>query len=168
MQSAHLVGVLSFLVADQTSTSSSPECKQFAAGSRRIHGDVAAGGGYFCEALMADVDAAIAHLGQVTIFGRGLGAYVGLLAAGGRAEEVRGVILADGPGLAGGGANGHGGRRGFDDGRPQVTYGGWPLYYYVGDSEPGEISGHGRESFDGVWYLVAPAGDPIKTNVSSY
>lgn len=64
---------------------------------------VAAGGGYFCEVLMGDVDAAIAHLGAVTIYGRGLGAYVGLLAAGGRAEEVQGAILADGPGLAGGG-----------------------------------------------------------------
>jgi len=67
------------------------------------HSDVAVGGGYFCEALMGDVDMAIAHLGAVTIYGRGLGAYVGLLAAGGRAEQVRGAILADGPGLAGGG-----------------------------------------------------------------
>lgn len=65
--------------------------------------DVVAGAGYFCEALMGDVDAAIAHLGPVTLFGRGLGAYIGLLAAGGRAEQVRGAILADGPGLAGGG-----------------------------------------------------------------
>jgi pimeloyl-ACP methyl ester carboxylesterase len=64
---------------------------------------IAAGGGYFCEVLMADVDIALAHLGVVTIYGRGLGAYVGLLAAGGRAEQVRGAILADGPGLAGGG-----------------------------------------------------------------
>ena len=69
------------------------------------HGDsdVAIGGGYFCEALMGDVDLAIGHLGAVTIYGRGLGAYVGLLAAGGRAELVQGTILADGPGLAGGG-----------------------------------------------------------------
>jgi pimeloyl-ACP methyl ester carboxylesterase len=52
---------------------------------------------------MGDVDAAIAHLGAVTLYGRGLGAYVGLLAAGGRAEDVHGAILADGPGLAGGG-----------------------------------------------------------------
>ena len=68
------------------------------------HGDstVPAGGGYTCEALMADVDAAIGRLGTVTIFGRGLGAYVGLLASGGRAEQVRGAILTDGPGLAGG------------------------------------------------------------------
>lgn len=64
---------------------------------------VAVGGGYFCEALMGDVDVAIGHLGPVTIYGRGLGAYVGLLAAGGRAEQVRGAVLADGPGLAGGG-----------------------------------------------------------------
>ena len=64
---------------------------------------VAVGAGYFCEALMGDVDLAIAHLGAVTIYGRGLGAYVGLLTAGGRAEQVRGAILADGPGLAGGG-----------------------------------------------------------------
>lgn len=70
------------------------------------HGDsdVAIGAGYFCEALMGDVDVALAHLGPATIYGRGLGAYVGLLAAGGRAEQVRGAILADGPGLAGGGA----------------------------------------------------------------
>ncbi len=65
--------------------------------------DVPAGGGYFCEALMGDVDAALAHLGPVTIHGRGLGAYVALLIAGARATEVRGAILADGPGLAGGG-----------------------------------------------------------------
>ena len=69
------------------------------------HGEssVAPGGGYFCEALMGDVDAAIAHLDTVTIYGRGLGAYIGLLAAGGRAEHVQGAIIADGPGLAGGG-----------------------------------------------------------------
>jgi len=69
------------------------------------HGDsqVAVGGGYFCELLMGDVDIALAHLGPVTIFGRGLGAYVGLLAAGGRPDLVRGAIAFDGPGLAGGG-----------------------------------------------------------------
>jgi pimeloyl-ACP methyl ester carboxylesterase len=69
------------------------------------HGEsgIPVGGGYFCEVLMGDVDAALAHLGPATLFGRGLGAYVGLLAAGGRPELVRGAICADGPGLAGGG-----------------------------------------------------------------
>jgi pimeloyl-ACP methyl ester carboxylesterase len=61
------------------------------------------GGGYFCELLMADADAAIARLGEATVVGRGLGAYVALLIAGGRPQQVRGAILRDGPGLAGGG-----------------------------------------------------------------
>lgn len=61
------------------------------------------GGGYTAEILMGDVDAALGYLGPVTILGRGLGAYVALLAAGARPELVRGVVLADGPGLVGGG-----------------------------------------------------------------
>lgn len=63
------------------------------------------GGGYTCELLMGDVDAALAALGQATIVGRGLGAYIALLLAGARPALVRGVILLDGPGLAGGGTS---------------------------------------------------------------
>lgn len=61
------------------------------------------GGGYTAELLMADADAALAHLGPATLLGRGLGAYVALLLAGARPALVRGAILCDGPGLAGGG-----------------------------------------------------------------
>lgn len=61
------------------------------------------GGGYTAEQLMADVDAALADVGEATLLGRGLGAYIALLVAGARADLVRGAILADGPGLAGGG-----------------------------------------------------------------
>ena len=60
------------------------------------------GGGYTCEVLMADTDLALAHLGQASLYGRGLGGYVALLAAGARPDGVRGVVIADGPGLAGG------------------------------------------------------------------
>jgi pimeloyl-ACP methyl ester carboxylesterase len=60
------------------------------------------GGGYFAEILMGDADAALAHLGEATVYGRGLGAYVALLIAGARATLVRGAILDDGPGLHGG------------------------------------------------------------------
>lgn len=63
---------------------------------------VPAGGGYSAETLMADVDTALAHLGQATLCGAGLGAYVALLIAGARPRLVRGAILRDGPGLAGG------------------------------------------------------------------
>jgi pimeloyl-ACP methyl ester carboxylesterase len=65
---------------------------------------VPAGGGYFSEVLMSDVDAALGHLGPATLYGRGLGAYVTLLAAGARPDLVRGAVLDDGPGIAGGGA----------------------------------------------------------------
>jgi pimeloyl-ACP methyl ester carboxylesterase len=62
-----------------------------------------AGGGYTAEMLMADADAALAELGPSTVAGRGLGAYVALLVAGARPALVRGAVLADGPGLWGGG-----------------------------------------------------------------
>jgi len=63
---------------------------------------VPAGGGYSSEIMLADADAALAALGEVTVVGRGLGAYVALMLAGARATQVRGAVLCDGPGLAGG------------------------------------------------------------------
>ncbi|MET0145042.1 MAG: alpha/beta hydrolase [Ilumatobacteraceae bacterium] len=60
------------------------------------------GGGYTAEILLADADIALAALGEVTVIGRGLGAYVALQLAGSRPAAVRGAILCDGPGLAGG------------------------------------------------------------------
>jgi pimeloyl-ACP methyl ester carboxylesterase len=69
------------------------------------HGDSSTpdGGGYTPELLIGDVDAAIEHLGEVTLIGRGLGAYVALLASAARHDAVRGAILCDGPGMSGGG-----------------------------------------------------------------
>ncbi len=71
------------------------------------HGEstVPKGGGYTCEILLSDVDAALAELGPVTLLGRGLGAYVGLMVAGIRPQLVQGAILADGPGMHGGGGD---------------------------------------------------------------
>jgi len=68
---------------------------------------VPAGGGYSAEILLADADAALAHLvadgtPAITVAGRGLGAYVALMLAGARADQVHGAVLCDGPGLAGG------------------------------------------------------------------
>jgi len=61
------------------------------------------GGGYSVELLSADADAALRYLGEATVLGRGLGAYVALQLVGGRPRQVKGAILCDGPGLAGGG-----------------------------------------------------------------
>jgi hypothetical protein len=46
------------------------------------------------------------------------------------------------------------------DGSSQVTYGGWPLYYYSGDAAPGDVNGQG---VNGVWYVVSPDGDEIRS-----
>ncbi|GAB1259237.1 alpha/beta fold hydrolase [Aurantivibrio plasticivorans] len=60
-------------------------------------------GGYTCEILIADVDVALASIGPATIVGRGLGGYIAVLIAGCRPELVKGVVIRDGTGLAGGG-----------------------------------------------------------------
>ena len=59
------------------------------------------GGGYCPEVLMAEADAALAHLGRAVVVGWGVGAYAGLLLGGARPESVIGLVLADGAGLAG-------------------------------------------------------------------
>ena len=53
---------------------------------------IPAGGGYSAEILLADADAAVRHLGEVTVAGRGLGAYVALLLAG----PARAVVVGHG------------------------------------------------------------------------
>ncbi|WP_218034349.1 hypothetical protein [Acrocarpospora corrugata] len=43
----------------------------------------------------------------------------------------------------------------------QVTYNGHPLYYYVTDVKPGDITGQGVDSFGAKWYVLDPNGDKI-------
>ena len=43
-----------------------------------------------------------------------------------------------------------------------ATAGGWPLYTFVQDQKPGDVTGEGISSFGGVWYAVSPSGQPIK------
>jgi predicted lipoprotein with Yx(FWY)xxD motif len=47
------------------------------------------------------------------------------------------------------------------DGTKQVTYDGHPLYYYVGDSGPGQVNGQGSDNFGAKWWLVATSGSAI-------
>lgn len=44
------------------------------------------------------------------------------------------------------------------DGTQQVTYAGWPLYYYRQDFEAGMVTGQDVQGFGGDWYLMSPAG----------
>ena len=43
------------------------------------------------------------------------------------------------------------------DGSRQVTYNGVPLYRYLGDTQPGDVTGQGIDSFGGLWFVVNPA-----------
>jgi predicted lipoprotein with Yx(FWY)xxD motif len=41
------------------------------------------------------------------------------------------------------------------DGSVQVTYNGWPLYYYAPDKAAGDTTGEGKGT---VWYVITPDG----------
>jgi predicted lipoprotein with Yx(FWY)xxD motif len=47
------------------------------------------------------------------------------------------------------------------DGKPQVTYDRHPLYYYVGDTKPGQTKGQALNQFGAEWYVLAPSGNKI-------
>jgi predicted lipoprotein with Yx(FWY)xxD motif len=49
------------------------------------------------------------------------------------------------------------------DGSREVTYAGHPLYYYVGDTGPGQTTGQGSDGFGAPWWVVTPAGKAIQS-----
>ncbi len=46
-----------------------------------------------------------------------------------------------------------------EDGKPQVLYKGFPLYYFFKDQKPGDTNGQGVNN---VWYVINPAAFPPK------
>jgi predicted lipoprotein with Yx(FWY)xxD motif len=42
------------------------------------------------------------------------------------------------------------------NGELQETYGGWPLYLWIGDSSPGQATGQADDM--GLWYVLSVAG----------
>jgi predicted lipoprotein with Yx(FWY)xxD motif len=69
------------------------------------------------------------------------------------AEEWPGVPT-DGDPVVEGGTEYDGGKQGLGDGRWQATFSGDPLYYYAGDTAPGQANGVGVEAFGGTFYLI--------------
>jgi predicted lipoprotein with Yx(FWY)xxD motif len=47
-----------------------------------------------------------------------------------------------------------------NDGTSQVTYNGWPLYYYAKDKAPGDVVG---QDVGDVWFVISPAGEKVKS-----
>jgi predicted lipoprotein with Yx(FWY)xxD motif len=46
------------------------------------------------------------------------------------------------------------------DGSVQVTYNGWPLYYYEKDQAPGDVTG---QDVGDVWFVVSATGEQVST-----
>jgi predicted lipoprotein with Yx(FWY)xxD motif len=48
------------------------------------------------------------------------------------------------------------------DGTIEVTYAGHPLYYFIADRQPGQVTGQGINAFGAPWYVVSPSGMQIR------
>jgi predicted lipoprotein with Yx(FWY)xxD motif len=48
-----------------------------------------------------------------------------------------------------------------------LTAGGWPLYTFVKDMAPGQVTGEGVKTFGGTWYAVSPSGAPAMASAES-
>ena len=77
-------------------------------------------------------------------------------------------LRASGKPTIGGGANASlVGTTERSDGKPQVTYGGHPLYLFQGDQKPGDTNGQGVTAFGGGWFTLSPAGKQVASTPSS-
>jgi predicted lipoprotein with Yx(FWY)xxD motif len=47
------------------------------------------------------------------------------------------------------------------DGTNQATYAGHPLYFYAGDTAPGQTTGQAIDQFGAEWYVLAPSGKKV-------
>jgi len=52
-------------------------------------------------------------------------------------------------------------------GASMLTASGWPLYTFVKDKAPGDVSGQGVKTFGGTWYAVSPSGMAISAPAAS-
>jgi predicted lipoprotein with Yx(FWY)xxD motif len=48
------------------------------------------------------------------------------------------------------------------NGGRRVTYGGRPLYYYVGDRRPGEVRCQNMSGFGGLWLVMRASGRIVR------
>ena len=52
------------------------------------------------------------------------------------------------------------------NGAAMVTVGGWPLYTFVKDKAPGDVTGQGVKTFGGTWYAVSPSGMAVTSKAA--
>ena len=117
-------------------------------------------------AQAASVGTAMTSLGTILVDGKGRSLYMyGADTPRSGKSACAGACLAAWPPLTGAPSAGSGvdasklGTITGTDGSTQVTYNGWPLYYFAKDSAAGQTTGQG---VGGIWWVVSPQGEPIK------
>jgi predicted lipoprotein with Yx(FWY)xxD motif len=116
------------------------------------------------SAMASAIEVASTDLGEILVDGEGNTLYLFTPDAQGDSTcyddcEVNWPPLADGAEAGSGLDAGLLGSTTRTDGSSQVTYNGWPLYYFAGDTAPGDTNGQG---INDVWFVVSPAGEPIR------
>jgi len=113
----------------------------------------------------ATVMTAESDLGTILVDGQGMTLYLFTKDTQGSGESTcEGECLVAWPALLGEPKAGSGadetllGTLTRSDGTTQVSYNGWPLYYWKDDTAPGDTTGQGVQ---GVWWVLDPAGDAI-------
>src|ERR671930_2242804 len=126
-----------------------------------------AGGGASAQAVT--ITARASRYGKILFDGRGRALYLFARDRGGRSSCSGACAQAWPPlrtkgapkGLPGVNAKLLGTTR-RSDGTRQVTYAKHPLYYFKGDTKPGQIKCQNVSNFGGLWLVVAPNGDPVR------
>ena len=105
--------------------------------------------------------------GQILVDGEGMTLYMFDPDAQGESTCYEGCatawppLVVDGePGVGDGADDSKIGTTERTDGAMQVTYDGWPLYYWQNDAAPGDVSGQGVNE---VWWVLDADGEPIRT-----
>lgn len=111
-----------------------------------------------------NVQMAESPLGTILVDGRGMTLYM-FTRDSANTSACQGQCLVNWPPLLGEPTQGNGvdaaklGSFTRTDGRVQATYNNWPLYYWAGDTKPGDTTGQGVQ---GVWFVLDRNGEPIK------
>ncbi len=117
----------------------------------------------------AEIDLAMTRYGDVLVDDKGLSLYIFVPDKGatsvcyGSCAHVWPPVLTTGTPRAGAGVDASLlGTTTRADGTTEVTYAGHPLYYFISDKKPGDITGQGVTGFGGPWYVIAPDGVAIR------
>ena len=78
-------------------------------------------------------------------------------------------LLATGKPIAGAGLTASRlGTIGRSGGKRQVTYNGHPLYLFIKDKRPGDITGQGVLAFGAAWFVVSPSGNQVSKRPTNH